>query len=610
MGNNSRMNPKLKGLVKRFSERKKINENLSTQYEYFANYLLLKEEFYKVNWEYPFDSILNYEFLKGINFGENSTMSVDGCFIFYENEIIHLDMEDKEIDDFLNKIKKGKIYLTLIQTKSGKLETEELSTLSNLLDNLFDNQESWKKLIKFREKYEELIMENQSVEIEFSVVYVTGDRIDNSLLSNPNFKVRENSLQKAMENFFWINNSDFVKINYFDDAGILKLYEQQGVKSNVISKTVKLERMTDEISINGEGKIRFGAISFGELLKILYNEEKKRPNDIYGYNVRGEIEQSPINQHIKKSIENNNAKFLLLNNGITMVVDKQDRKGDVGIYLENIQIVNGCQTSHTILKTCLGNDKYFDIKVPVKIIERSENDAILGEITFSSNNQNPITKDNMLSIHPHMFELEKKYKDFELTNKNEKLIAIFFERRQGQYNNTSALYIDMLELVKAYLCLWQKKPHFAAMYRDTNIEEFKGLLEKDDNFINKALIAGILWFNIFKKIDVKYENARYHIYTIIAIHKLSKLSRNELYNISSDDFLSLLEKQNNFNEQILEDIEITKEDISYLINNVIAKKRERFPINENSGKFNYKDFYKVDALVEFYDAYKDPLAGF
>ena len=33
------------------------------------------------------------------------------------------------------------------------------------------------------------------------------------------------------------------------------------------------------------------------------------------------------------------------------------------------------------------------------------------------NNQNPVTKENLISIHPKMFELEKLYKDFDISKK-------------------------------------------------------------------------------------------------------------------------------------------------------------------------------------------------
>ena len=166
-------------------------------------------------------------------------------------------------------------------------------------------------------------------------------------------------------------------------------YEKQTDNAKVINETLQFEVITDEIISSGFGKIRFGAISLGEIMKILLNTETNKPNELYGYNVRDVIKGSTINPKIESSIKTNKEMFLLLNNGITIVVDKQERRADKGIYLENIRIVNGCQTSHAILNVCAVNQEFNDAKVSIKIIE-TDKDDILGKITYSSNNQNTV----------------------------------------------------------------------------------------------------------------------------------------------------------------------------------------------------------------------------
>jgi len=600
-------NPKLEGIINRFARAKKIEGEFWEKYQAFSNYLLLKEMYYNINQEYPYESVLNNDLIDGINFGKDSTMAVDGCFFIYNKEILHLNIDDEDFDTKLDKFSDGYLNIVLIQTKSGKLDPDDLSTLSNCFLTNFTGQAEWNKFIVFREKCKKLMQANDKINLKFHCIYVTGKETDPNTFQNVTFTVRQDALKKTMKDFFWIRKNEDIFLNYYDDNNILDIWEAQEQNSNKIDKTVQYIEITKELEIPKVGKILFGAISFGELMKIIFDNEKQKPYDLYGYNVRDEIEKSEIKPKIIKTIKENGEKFILLNNGITIVVDKQEIRGAKGIVLENVRIVNGCQTCHAILETCRNNSLYDNFHVSIKIIETNEkdDDILLGNITYSSNNQNPVTKENLISIHPKMFELEKEYKDFEISNKSI-LGTPLFERRQGQYKSNNTEFIDMLAQAKSYISLWKREPHKAAMYREEVLEEFTTFRDKDIDFIDKSLIAGILWYNIFNQIPSLYENARYQIYAAIVLFEFEKilnikdiLNKTDTVNLNNIINLGWL-------RSLKIDFKAEVENVIKAITSVTDKHGDLiFPPSNKKGGIHYRKFYPPNALNIIFKKYKE-----
>ena len=594
-------NPRLKGIVNQFGDKYQLEDSLPERFQMFANYLLLKKEYYEINQEYPFESLLDIDLLDAINFGHNNSMAIDGCFIIHNKSILHLGMDNEDLEEALSLVDKGDIHIIIIQTKSGDINTTDLSTLSDCLNANFQDQTEWVKFLNFRQQCDSLLQRTTNkVKIKFKTIYVSGNRIDENLLNNTTFTVRENALKNAMRSYFWINDNQDVSIDYFDEEKFYTEYQNQLESSKIVSSTLSFIAITDEISCGVSGKVRFGAVSLGEMMKVLFDTNSQKPNELYRYNVRDLVEDSKINERIEDSIQNNSEIFLLLNNGITLVVDNQERRGDKGIYLENIRIVNGCQTSHSILKVCNSCSSFNNTNVPVKIIQ-TDNESILGKITYSSNSQNHVSKANLFAIEPKIFDLESAYKDFFLTYTGNSLMQVELERRQGQFNNSSVAYIDMLVQAKAYIALWNKKPHTAVMYVEQNLNTYKSYID-NNLFINKSLFAGILWYNINTKISTSYVNARFHIFSSIALKLLEKI-----LNIENSYSQNIFEEIDNNNVDILAGLNsqrISLTDEIRKVCNAIDSLPEYFP-KLSSGKIHYRKFYPESTLELIYNKYKE-----
>lgn len=580
-------NPRLKGIVERFAAAKQLaNQKFSDKYQIFINYILLKEIYYQINEEYPYESLFNISFLQDINFGKDNTMAIDGCFLIYKKEIIHLGIDIDEISSKLDHLTQGDLNIVLIQTKDGKLETTDLSTLSDCLNTEFKGQEEWAKFVALRKLIEALWVKNDKINIKFFCYYVS-KTIDKATFENETFTVRVDALKSAMKKYFWVKKEDYVFIDFYDPDKIYEIYERQEENVSIVSKSVQLVNITEEIEITNIGKILFGAITFGELMKIIFDKEKMRRNELYEYNVRDEIQDSTIKKEIIKTIKSKGDQFILLNNGITFIVDRQETRGKRGIELENIKIVNGCQTSNAIIEVCKNTNNYDHLQVSIKIIETQKNEALLGNITYSSNNQNAVTKENLISIAPRMFELEKEFKDFDLS-KTTSFETILFERREGQYRGQNFNYIDTLALARAYISLWEGLPNECVMYRTEIFEKYINIIKEErEDVIKKSLIAGTLWYNIYKQIPPLYDNARYHIFAVITRNNLN-LENPDINQIQKENIPSEIDK------------------VIRAINECVDENGELvFPPSTAKGKIHYRKFYKSDALSQIENKYKE-----
>lgn len=590
-------NPRLKGVVNMFGNKLGLEDSLPIRFQCFINYLILKKIYFDINGIYPYESSLSTDFLSDIDFDNDTEngMAVDGCFAIHRRKILNLELDSDILEEQMQTINDGELHIVLIQTKSGNLDTNDISTLSDCLNMNFASQTKWEKFVSFKNRCENLIQNNYKVNIQFHVFYISGNDIDPNLFNNNTFNVRENALKKSMKDFFWIDSDNNISISYLDESKIYQEYTIQEEYSREVDAVLVFDQITDEIPCAEYGNVRLGIISIGEIMKILVNQSTNRPNELYDYNVRDHIDKSGVNEKIENTLKNEKDLFLLLNNGLTIVVSDQDRKGDKGVFLKNIRIVNGCQTSHAIMNIYKENTDCQNAKISMKII-KTEKDDILGKITYSSNCQNPVHEDNLFAIEPKIFALEKAYKEFFISYPTTKFKTVKLERRQGQISNTDD-FIDMMAQAKAFTALWNIIPNNALMYADEPLNDLKKCLNQDD-FIAKSLFSGIIWNTIIKNISILYYNGRYHIYSCVALNileekcKINVFDKNALHRIKDDTLQKIIYE---YDGNIIDEINLVYKAIDSLSSD--------FP-KTKSGKIHYRKFYIADALPKIYNEYK------
>jgi hypothetical protein len=128
-------------------------------------------------------------------------------------------------------------------------------------------------------------------------------------------------------------------------------------------------------------------LCFGsEFLKIIQDDNGNLRKTIFNDNVRDFQGDTNINSEIRKTIEQNPQKFVLLNNGITIVCDSFIAKNRT-ILLTNPQIVNGCQSSSVIYYANKQGCNVSNVPILIKIISTLDYE-VANQIVRGTNRQN------------------------------------------------------------------------------------------------------------------------------------------------------------------------------------------------------------------------------
>lgn len=122
---------------------------------------------------------------------------------------------------------------------------------------------------------------------------------------------------------------------------------------NSYEATLTFEHKATITGIEDVEQAYIGYLNLEEFLKIISDKEGNLMRKLFYENVRDfQGTDNKINQEIANTIteEKLQDKFILLNNGITIVTKHYQQLRGHEILIRDYQIVNGCQTSHIVYK--------------------------------------------------------------------------------------------------------------------------------------------------------------------------------------------------------------------------------------------------------------------
>ncbi len=306
------------------------------------------------------------------------------------------------------------------------------------------------------------------------------------------------------------NENLFTDISFYP-IGADELHKMYQSTINKIERTIDFpDRITLPEMENVESAY-LGILPAVHFLSLIVEEDEIVKRVLYD-NVRDfQGENNDVNEDIQTTLKSLQAdKFVILNNGITIICKELKNIVRNKFLLSDYQIVNGCQTSHVLFynRQFLTDNVY----VTVKIISTTNEDAV-NQIIKATNRQSPVTDEQMMALKDFHKKLESFYETFRDSKK------LYYERRSKQYASNPAIekvrIVTIPSQIKSFSSMFMDKPHIASRYYGKLLKDTDGIFDKDHKPIVYYTAAYTLYRIDFlirnKQVDKKYKPYRYHL---------------------------------------------------------------------------------------------------
>ena len=460
------------------------------------------------------DYDLSYEdLIDGIVDGSGDG-AIDSIYTFINGELLTDDYSLKNIN------KNPVVDLFLIQNKNNQhFKENQISILIASIKDLFNlskdkqlltkqyNSQLTRKIIMFRDAFIALSSKHPSLNIFFN--YASKGSTNNI---HPNVHSQAEKLKEEF-NILFPGSTKIVK--FFGARELLDL-------SRIEKKyTLQLNFTETYISLENNYVILTKLFDYFKFIKDERGELRKY---IFEFNVRDYEGNVEVNNDISNSLYNDKSiDFWNLNNGITIICSKASIVGKT-ISMDDVQIVNGLQTTHTLydyFNTLYAeNDDYRSILIKIivttdprvidKIIKATNFQTMLRDASFKATDN--IQRDI------EMFFLQNNW---------------YYERRKNYYKNSnkpSDRIVNIAFLAQAILAVLLKEPNNSRGRPTTLIkkkEDYNKIFNKNISFeimlYCAKLIKEIEKFVRSKTLGLKWQdmsNLRFHIAYQFVLNKL------------------------------------------------------------------------------------------
>lgn len=382
--------------------------------------------------------------------GGGNDGAIDGVYVFLGSSLLEEDSDVFDAGFSPSSIAAGtRLLLWLVQAKQEESFTETaidlVSSSASRLLNLGESEGDLKLLYSdavvdrvaiFRKALQKLAIRHPSVEVRFS--YVTRGK-----KSEVNAKVEAKANQLESQFAGLVPNA----VGRADFLGAAELW---AAASRVPSYTLKLTYLENATS----GTSHVALVTLKDYLSFLTDDAGLLRRHIFDWNVRDYQGDVEVNQEIRESLlDENGAEFWWLNNGVTIVCSKTSIVGKTYI-LDDVQIVNGLQTSHTIyraLSDLQEDHPVFSRSVLVRILV-TEDPGERDRVIRATNRQTAVPAASLRATD----EIQREIEAYFLAN------GWFYDRRKNYYRNigkSAERIVGIPLLAQSVMAMGLSQPH-------------------------------------------------------------------------------------------------------------------------------------------------------
>src|SRR5690606_13222315 len=426
----------------------------------------------------------------GSNFG------IDGGAILINGNLLN-NLSDLEL---YSKSRKLEVTIIFNQSKtSSSFESGDISKFGSAVQNFFEETPSIslsQELIDLKALYNKVFDPNyirfidrkKYPKLELNFITTSSHQPDE--ITNAVAKQIEKNLKSSIEDI-----AD-VKCNLLGSEYINDTYDDL---ANRYTVKIKFDRKLELDTIKDISGSYIGYLDFFNFIELVTDQNRQIRNNIFYENVRDfQGLDNKVNTEINETLlsEELRDKFILLNNGITVVTKQllplQNNEYELGEF----QIVNGCQTSNMLY---LNRDRLkgnLDLFIPIKLIH-TQNNEVISRIVKATNRQTPVPDEAFVALDKYHQNLQKFY---ELASK-ELCEKIYYERRSREFQNSDNniqkyKIVNVHKQIRAFTAGFLNEPHTVASNHPYNILRSKGelLFDKSHLYESYFIASYILYF--------------------------------------------------------------------------------------------------------------------
>jgi len=394
----------------------------SKLFEYLINYLVVS----KIHPE----SFTEPAVLDEIDIDKKNTFGIDAFALIINNNLV-LNKEDISV---YRKSKKLNVKFIFIQSKtSSSVDSGDLLKFTQAVKNFFNDSPTIplpEELANCKELVDEVFSHENAryfgsnkpvCELYYAV---TGKPLKDQTISGI-IKSEQESILLSIPELHSAN------IKLIDSEYIIDSYNELENRYSVI---ISFKNHISFEKITNVNQSYIGYLASDEFLKLICDKEDNLRQNLFYENVRDfQGLDNSVNQEIDCTIKNDDSvdKFVLLNNGITIVARDFNNLGSNEFEISDYYVVNGCQTSNMLYRNRQLLREKGKLWVPLKIIHTTSSD-LTAQIIRATNRQSPVPDEAFVSLERFHKRLQDFYNYYSENVKNK----LFYERRSKEYNNS------------------------------------------------------------------------------------------------------------------------------------------------------------------------------
>lgn len=391
-----------------------FEKNKDEIFEIFAAEQLLK------SWDLD-----DTEIKSGLIGGSNDN-GIDGFFILIDGECVN----SAEHIEALKKVSKIEIHIHQYKNTT-KIDENVLHKFNTATTSIFNmdsehSSKSWNlELIEKIDWLKKIILKTASSHPKYKVHFRHVCKGDSNNIYDPE-KPNQSYLDKVEIIKKTLEQGDLSEVEFdFQLIGRKELVQMNRVEKQ-FSLALKLNENPIALDYSEDGKRGYiASTNLMDYYNFLNDEDNNLRNYLFDSNIRDYQNNTTVNNEISKTIKNENKiDFWWLNNGVTIIADKGSLTGKT-LNLDNVQIVNGLQTSYSIYNTFKDLNREKDNRSLLLKIIITNNNETNDKIIKYTNSQNHVPTSLLRATD----SIQRDIEEYFLAN------DYFYDRRKNYYKN-------------------------------------------------------------------------------------------------------------------------------------------------------------------------------